>query len=155
MPGFVNGRCNDMRGRLAGQLDDVFPQIGFHDFDTGGFKGVVKPDFFGEHGFTLDRHGYTMLLGNAEAAVHSCLGILGKMNMTPMFADVAGKGFQQNVEILDGIHADVMRLEAQTRSLWEVQITLGRAFPKPFLKVYQGCMKHGICDGGLGLTIVA
>ena len=58
-------------------------------------------------------------------------------------------------QILDGLHADVMRLQAQTRSFREVQVTLGRALAKPFLKVCQGIAKHRIRYSSTRLTNVA
>jgi len=151
----MHGGCDNMGRCFPGQLDDIFTEIGFNGFDTSGGKGVVEPDFFGEHGFSLDRLGHIMFSGDVKAVVHCSLGIQGKMNMSPAFANVLGQCIQYDIEIFDGLHADIMRLQTQVQSFREIPITLGRSFSESFLKIDQGFVKHRVGDGGAGMLDIS
>ena len=54
MSRLVNRGRDDVRRRLAGELDDVLAEISFQRFNTYGFKRSVQMNLFGRHALTLD-----------------------------------------------------------------------------------------------------
>jgi len=64
LSGFMDSWCDNMGRCFAGQLDDIFTQVGFDRLDTSGSKGAVESDFFLQHGFALDRHADLMFPGD-------------------------------------------------------------------------------------------
>ena len=54
LPVHVDAGGDDVRGGVAGQLDDVFAEIGLGHLDAGGSEGLVDIDFIGKHRLALD-----------------------------------------------------------------------------------------------------
>ena len=50
----VNGRCQDMKRDVPGQLEDVLAQVGLHRLDVGFGQAIVQLHLFGNHGLALD-----------------------------------------------------------------------------------------------------
>ncbi|OIQ65493.1 hypothetical protein GALL_529460 [mine drainage metagenome] len=61
LAGFVQRGPDDMRRRVARELDDVFSQIGFHPLDPGLLKRVRKTNLLAQHGFGAG-HGFCVSL---------------------------------------------------------------------------------------------
>ena len=64
--GFVDGRHDDVRGLLAGQLDDVLAHVRFQRADAGRFGGVVELDFLADHRLALDHQLRRMALADTK-----------------------------------------------------------------------------------------
>ena len=59
--GHVQGRSQDMRGALAGQLDDVLAKVGLHGLNAGGLENLVEPHLLAHHGLALDHEPHPAL----------------------------------------------------------------------------------------------
>src|SRR5207253_11087696 len=65
--GLVDGRDYDVRWRLAGELYDVFAQVGLNGFDAAAGEGGVQVDLLRGHALALDhRPGATPLGDSAD-----------------------------------------------------------------------------------------
>ncbi len=73
--GLMDGRADDVRGRLFGQLNDIFAQVGFHRLYFVLFKELVEVDFLGHHGLAL---GHRFGIDGAADFQHRLAGILGR-----------------------------------------------------------------------------
>ena len=62
----MDGRRDDVRGRLAAQLDDVFAEIGLDRLDSRRFQRRVEADLLGDHRLALGHRLGAALLAQAE-----------------------------------------------------------------------------------------
>ena len=64
--GLVDRRHDDVRGLLAGQLDDVLAHVRFQRGYAGRFGGMVQLDFLADHRLALDHQLRRVFLADAE-----------------------------------------------------------------------------------------
>ena len=101
LAGVMDGRGDDVRGRFALELHDVFAKVRLHGLDAGGFKRVVEMDLLAEHGLALDHAADLKPFGHAQAVFHGIGAGLGQMDMPAPGPDVRSQGFKHHVQVVD------------------------------------------------------
>ncbi len=79
--GLVDGRGDDVRWRLVGELDDVFTQVGLDDLVASVLEHRVEADLFRDHRLSLADRFRLCLAADVEDDVARFLGIAGEMHM--------------------------------------------------------------------------
>ena len=99
LAGFVNGRSNNMRWRLLGELNDVFAQVRFDHLVPEGFKVRIEMDLLRRHRFAFDDGLCPCLLRNLGDDP-SCFGrIVGPMDVCPEALKLGGELLQIFVKV--------------------------------------------------------
>ena len=102
----MDGRHDDVRGCLPGQLDDVFAHVGFQRLDAGGFQRVIETDFLADHRLALDE---ARGLGARSDAEHDGIGLgrgLGPVHRHAIRRQARFELFQQLGQIGQGVAAN-------------------------------------------------
>ena len=116
--GHVNGRHDDVVGRLARELDEVLSEIGLDGLDLLLGEVVIEVHFLREHGLALDDGTDTLLPGEIEDVIGGGLGVLGEVDRTTRFLDVLSGHVQIVVEVLNGVGLDLASAVAKLLPVW-------------------------------------
>ena len=103
LAGLVNGRRDDMIGRLARELNDILAQVGLHRFDALGDEPVVEPDLLRDHGLALDNQLDAPVARQLRHVLARRLGVLGEIDVAARSPHVALGHFEVVVEMLYGV----------------------------------------------------
>ena len=77
----MHRRRDDVRRRLAAQLDDVFAEVGFDRPHARGLDGGVEADFLGHHRLALGDHARAARLADVDDHRAGLRGIAGEMHV--------------------------------------------------------------------------
>jgi hypothetical protein len=95
-----------------------------------------------------------MPAGNLDAMVDGGLTVRGKMDMAPVLLYFFNKRLQEDIQVVDGFHPNIMALEPELRAFRESAVAFGRATAETLLKVGQGRLQHRIVDRRLCSVLV-
>jgi len=123
LPSFVNRRGNNVRWRLAGQLDDVFAQICFNHFVATLLQMRVEVNLLSGHRLALDDHVRVDVLGNAGDNLACFSRVVRPVYLHTDAVRLRGEKFEVLIQACHGALFDGACLCAQ------------------FLSIAQGC--HG------------
>jgi hypothetical protein len=76
------------------------------------------------------------------------------MNMAPVLLYFISKRRQEDIQVVDGVHADIMALEPEFRAFRESLVTVCGALAEALLKVGQGRLQNRIVDRHFGSGLV-
>ncbi len=91
----MDRRRHEVRRTFAGDLDDVFAEIGFGHFDARGLQGGIEVDFLAGHRLRFDGSLAAGLVGDFDDDLAGILGGIGR----PM--DVAAEPLDRRFELLE------------------------------------------------------
>ena len=109
----MHGGRDDMRGRLAAKLNDVFAKVSLNRFDPGPLQRSVKSDLFGHHRFALGDTAGAARFGQINDDAARLLRCARPMHMAAGLDDFALVGFEINVKVSEHMIAQIARLIAQ------------------------------------------
>ncbi len=111
--GQMHRRRDDVRGRLAAQLDDVFAQIGLDRRDAVFLEEIVDADLLADHRLALG-HGLGLEpLADFEHRGARLLGRRRPMHLSARLDDALFVALQIEIEMRERVVLDVARLVAQ------------------------------------------
>ncbi len=111
--GQMHCRDDDVRGAGPRQLDDVLPQVSLVDGYAGLFQGPVQADLLGRHGFDLHRGAHLMRRGDLQHDTTGFRGIGCPVHLPAGGGDLRFQLLQVNIQVLQGVQAQLMRCLAQ------------------------------------------
>ena len=114
--GQMDRRRDDVGGRLAAQLDDVFAEVGLDRLDPRRLERVVEADLLGDHRLALGDALRAHRLAEVDDDLARFLGVLRVVDFAAARANLALVGLEIEVEmgervILDRAGAVAQRLE--------------------------------------------
>ena len=114
--GDVDRRGDDVRGRLAAKLDDVFAEVGLDRLHPRRLDRLVEPDLLRDHRLALGDALRAEPLAEVDDDPARRFGVLGVVHMAAALGDLALVGLEIEVEmrervVLDGAGAVAQRLE--------------------------------------------
>src|SRR5271167_1179629 len=111
--GDMDGRGDDVRGRLAAQLDDVFAKIRLDRLDPRFFERGVEADLLGDHRLALGHPLGAPRLAEAEDDLERFSRGAGVVNIAARLGHLALVGLEIEVEMGEGVILDRPRAVAQ------------------------------------------
>ena len=109
----MDGRGDDVRRRLVGQLDDVLAEVGLDDLDAGGFEGAVEVHLLGGHRLRLDDEAHAFGPGDADDRPADLFGPGGPVHGHAQRFELGLEPVEPAVEVGEHLPADPGRLPAQ------------------------------------------
>ena len=111
----VDGRRDDMRGALVGELDDVLAEVGLHRRHADRLQRVVEVDLFRGHRLGLHGHARAGAPGDVEDDPACLLGRRREVHVAADPLDVGDERLEVRVQplerrLLDGAGAVAQRL---------------------------------------------
>ena len=125
--GLVDGRHDDVRRRLTGQLHDVLTHVGFQRLDTGCLHGVVEAHLFAHHRLALDDAFGLDPLGNTEGNGVGFIGVLRPVHLDAVGGEPGLKLLQQARQVGQAVAANLRTQFAQALQLFFIR-KLGAPF---------------------------
>ena len=111
--GHVDGGHDHVGRALTGELNDPFAEVGFGDFDAGGFEVSVEMDFLGGHGLGLDDGGDAAIHGEFENVLIDGVRIAGAEDFCAASFGVALEHIGEFFETAGGVGLDGGDLSAE------------------------------------------
>ena len=141
----MDGRGNDVRRALTGELQDELAEIGLQDLHAAGLEVVIEPDFLGHHGLALDQASRAAGL---EDAMDDLIGLVRRLCPVDLDAVSEAVGFER----LQQLRQTRKRAALQRRAGGPQALTRGgvRQYGEPLLhEPVHGAADIGAC---LGIT---
>ncbi len=105
---------DDVRGRLAAKLDDVFAEVGLDRLDPGRLERLVEADLLRDHRLALGDALRSERLAEVDNDPPRRLRVLGEMNVAAALRDLALVGFEVEVEMRERMVLDRAGAVAQS-----------------------------------------
>ena len=103
--GHVERRGGDVRGVLAGELDDEFPKIGLVGFDSMGLQGGIEVDLLRHHAFGLDDALDIVSRGDPEDNLSGFLGVSCPVDAASGGRNLCLDHLEVTVQVHQGVQA--------------------------------------------------
>ena len=110
--GFVEGRGDQVGRGFAGELDDVFAQVGFKDGDALGFQDGVEAEFLGDHRLAFGDDADAAGAGDLGDDGVGLGGVGGEVDLPAGGGYIAFQHRQVVVQVGDGVFLDGAGLPA-------------------------------------------
>ena len=145
----MHGGGDQVGGRLAAQLDDVFAQVGLDDAHAGGFERRVEGDFLAEHGFGFGNQGRRPdRTANLQHGLHGGRGVGGAVDDHAVGAGLGDELLQVAIQVGDDLGADGARLLAHGVRIGQRGESDGAPFQAAFGVAVQGDLQIRVGQGG-------
>ena len=102
----VDGRGDDVRRAVLGDLDDELAQVRLDHPASVGFEGVVESDLLGDHGLRLDHPLDPVGAGDLAHVVHRLGGVCGEEHGAAEPLDSVRELLEVPIEVGEGVKAD-------------------------------------------------
>ena len=149
----VNGGHDDVRGLVACDLQNVFPEVGFDDTDAVILQNMVHADFLGDHGLGFhDLLGVFLFAHLKDVLARFLLG-LREVDVTAVGLDLLGELEEECVEVLEHIVTDLGGTVAPAVNVTELGHDLGTVRPDHVLGLGDGAAHDVVIDLRLGAVM--
>ena len=105
--GQMHDRRDDVVGRLAPELADVFAEVGLDWLNAGLFESVVEMDLLGRHRFRFDGALHAAAVRQFDDVPARVCGGLGPEDLAAVLDDFALELFEIFVEVIDRLPLDL------------------------------------------------
>src|SRR5437870_4192891 len=118
----MNGRRNQVRRALAGELDNKLPEVGFSNIHPGLLQRRVQVDLFRCHRLRLDSPFAVRGPRNLDNDVSSVARGLRPVNLSTSLANRLFELLQVHIEIGESMFLDSFGMAAQRVTIWQRRI---------------------------------
>ncbi len=109
----VDGRRDDVARRFAADLEQVFAEIAFEDFDPQVFEMAVEADLLGNHRLAFGDLARATLAAEAGDDGASFFAVGRPVHAAAGGFGFGGEGFEVDVEVRERVVADIASFVAQ------------------------------------------
>ena len=131
---------HDVGGFFSGKLHDILPQVGLQGFNACVHEGLVETDFLGHHRLSLHDQLDIVFFGDFQAALDGRLPVPCKMDVPASLPNLIRQGFQEDVQVFDGLFSDFMGSKTQFGSFRKRLIQGGCGRAQAILDIPQGIL---------------
>ena len=148
--GQMDRRGDDVRRRLAGELDDVLAEIGLHGLDVRRCERRVEGDLFRDHRLALDDEPHAGARGDVEDDGARLGGVAGPVHHAAVGGEALLELGKQRREARDRVRFDGARAVAPRFRVGKCREDLRALVEKPQRRDVELPVQCGVARSGSG-----